>query len=80
MEPMPLPLDAAFRRRVYANRQRVKDDRERVPGTNRRWPDDGGAVQGRVIPLSHATAMKSARAELATHARSIENLHGAIHP
>src|SRR6476646_2648423 len=30
MEPMPLTLDAAFWRRVYADRQRVHDERERV--------------------------------------------------
>lgn len=75
---MPLTLDAAFWRRVYADRQRVEDERERAAGTARRRPADGRAV--RAVPLSHAAAMKSARAELTTLARAVENQHGAVHP
>lgn len=77
-EPMPLTLDAAFWLRVYASRQRVEDDRERAAGTGRRRPVGGGAV--RAVPLSHSAAMKSARAELATLARAVDNLHVAVLP
>lgn len=74
---MPLVLDAAFWRRVYAERQRAEDDRERAAGTGRRGPAGSGPV--RAVPLSHEAAMKSARAELNTLARTIENLHEAVH-
>ena len=75
---MPLTLDAAFWRRVYANRQRMEDERERAAGTARLRPAGGRAV--RAVPLSHAAAMNSARAELAAVARAVENLHGVVHP
>ncbi|MBP0079269.1 hypothetical protein B0F69_20555 [Rhodococcus hoagii] len=78
MEPMSLTLDAAFWRRVYADRQRVEDERARVTRTGRRRPVGDDAV--RAVPLSHTAAMKSARAELTRVARAAENLHGVVHP
>ncbi|WP_433609329.1 hypothetical protein [Prescottella agglutinans] len=75
---MPLTLDAAFWRRVYADRKRVEDERERAARTGRRRPAGDDAV--RAVPLSHAAAMNSARAELTTVARAVENLHGVVHP
>lgn len=78
MEPMSLTLDAAFWRRVNADRRRVHDERERVARTGRRRPLEEDAV--RAVPLSHAAAMNSARAELAAVARAVENLHEVVHP
>lgn len=78
MELMPLTLDAMFWRRVYADRQRVDDERERAAGLDRCRPVGDAAV--RAVPLSHAAAMSSARAELDAVARAVENLHRVVHP
>ncbi|WP_156112041.1 hypothetical protein [Prescottella defluvii] len=78
MEPMSLTLDAAFWRRVNADRQRVHDERERATRTGGRRPVEDDAV--RAVPLSRAAAMKSARAELTAVARAAENLRGVVHP
>lgn len=78
MEPMPLTLDAAFWRRVYADRQHLKDASAQAVRNGRCRPADDATV--RAVPLSRAAAMKSARAELATLARAVENLNGVVHP
>ena len=78
MGSMPLTLDAAFWRRVYADRQRVEDERAQAARPDRRRRTGDAAV--RAVPLSHGAAMKSARAELATVARAVENLNEVVHP
>lgn len=78
MEFMSLTLDAAFWRRVYADRQRLDDEREWEARSDRRLRFGDTGV--RAVPLSHTAAMKSARAELTAVARAVENLHGVVHP
>jgi len=78
MESMSLTLDEAFWRRVYADRQRLEEERERTARLDRRRRMGDAGV--RAVPLSHTTAMKSARAELTAMARAVENLHGVVHP
>jgi len=78
MESMSLTLDAAFWRRVYADRQRMEEEREWAARPDRRRRV--GDVGVRAVPLSHFAAMKSARAELTVVARAVENLHGVVHP
>jgi hypothetical protein len=73
--------DALFSRRVRADRQRLDDNRGPFDGAGTR-PAGGPAMTAAPQPVSrsHAGSMKSARAELATRARSVDQLHDTLHP